>query len=122
MEKKIYSLVTALAVVLALMGVIFVVSQIETQEVVELGEFTSADILITVEDEVPRPSKRTNIVNEDYVRDLDADANLVVMTADGSAYALQSGNYLIADRLVTIDSTGKKVYYTKDPAKSVSTE
>lgn len=123
-NNKVYTLVTLLAVILALMGVIFVIAgqdKVTNTENVTEKKLESVDF-IEISGEVAKPSTRTNIVTEDYVRDLDGDANLVVMTKDGSAYAVQGGNFLVADRLVTIDEDGKKVYYVNDPKKSVATE
>ena len=118
-----YGLITALAVVLALMGVLLVVS--EDSLVVQ----TSDDIkklltneLVIVEHDVAKTSKRTNVVTEDYVRDLDKDANLVIKTKAGSAYAVKSGTVLVEGRVVTVEGEDKQVNYLDTPVKSVSTE
>ena len=123
MEKNVYSLITALVVVLALMGVLLVISEenkVENSFTVE--KKLPTDELITIEHDVVKKSQKTNVVTEDYVRDLDSDAKLVVMTENGSAYSVVGGRVLVDGRVVTVEDEVKEVRYLDTPIKTVSTE
>ena len=119
-EKKIYSLVALLAVILALMGVILVFNEQNAEMNLISDKKLETYDYVEITSNVSKASKRTNIVTSDYVRDLDSDANLVIMTEDGSAYVVRKGNVMVDDRVVTINDEEKSVYYINEPVKSVS--
>lgn len=129
-QSRVFTLVVFLSVVLALMGVILVYNAkapiLEENMVFEgnrdnNSEFRSSYVsYIEINSDVEKKSTKNNIVNDDYVRGLDSDSNLVIKAEDGSIYSVKAGNLIVANRVVTIDETGKEVYDIEEPAKSIS--
>lgn len=129
-QSRVFTLVVFLSVVLALMGVILVYNAkapiLEDNIVFDGNEDTNSEFrssyvsYIEVNSDVEKKSTKANIVNDDYVRGLDSDSNLVIKADDGSIYSVKAGNLIVANRVVTVDETRKEVYVIDEPAKSIS--
>ena len=119
-DRSILSLVVLLIVVIALFGIIYSFSSVEEDNDAQAKTTSgSSQVLIEIMGERAVPDVRP-VVSDQYVNEYDHNGKVVVLSSDGSAYAVVSGRVIASDVLVDVDENEHVTYRINDPEKSSS--
>jgi hypothetical protein len=120
---KIVVLLLSLAVIFVLLG--WIISfNLTLQDTSEFDEVKvkphSTTIIFEAEKEVE--STKTVLVTDRFVGKLDKDANVIAISSNGDAYAVQSGVLLADDMVISSSEEAYSIQRLDEPSKSVSSE
>ena len=118
-DKSILSLVVLLIVVIALFGIVCSFSSVKDNDAQAKTTSGSSQVLIEIMGERAVPDVRP-VVSDQYVNEYDHNGKVVVLSSDGSAYAVVSGRVIASDVLVDVDENEHVTYRINDPEKSSS--
>ena len=122
-NTKIVSLVVLLfIVIIAIVGVMTYQNEASNAYATEESyeKLPTGNKLLIVSSEVEKPTTNKVILHERFVGEFDKDGTIVVMSSDGQAVNVRSGNVLVNDMVVTSNDEEYSVFRINNMRESVS--